>query len=258
VFLTDSLGPEEESMGLAIGVMVLGLVLNVSVVLGGDELARGIEQLSATATRITACYDKKTGSMRFPIGDGKCKSTENRISWNVAGPIGPRGPIGPIGPVGPQGAPGAAGPEGPAGFISVHDANDQYLGVLVNDIDSVSVSVYVPSLKKTAVLVQTSQSSSKADFYPIVTRYQTDNCTGEPLIDYAAYLYINRVFKVGSKYYTGSLPGIGQVAVQSFLALNGSCVQLSTTISAYKLEEIFVDQIPFTLPISLPLKFDNN
>jgi hypothetical protein len=196
--------------------------------------------------------------MHFPSFAGKCRTTENRISWNFTGPVGPRAPIGPVAPQGAAGAAGATGPPGPAGYISVDDVKDQYLGVLLEDTDAVSVSIYIPSIKKTARLVQTSQNPSKADMYPIPTGYQRDNCTGQPLVDTRAYLYANHIFKVGSKYYTGALPGTGQVVIQSMLALNGTCQSMGGTWWTYPLTKLTADQIPFTLPVSLPLQLDNN
>jgi hypothetical protein len=74
-----------------------------------------------------ACFNKKTGALRFVNVAAGCRSGERRASWSQIGPKGPTGDKGPDGATGPQGptgergergstgAAGAAGPEGPAG-----------------------------------------------------------------------------------------------------------------------------------------------
>src|SRR5690606_36472008 len=50
---------------------------------------------------IKACYNKKTGAMRYT--KNKCKKGEKKLSWNSTGPQGPIGPAGPTGAQGPIG-----------------------------------------------------------------------------------------------------------------------------------------------------------
>ena len=85
---------------------------------------------------ITACVTRLLGVVRIVAATDICRSTEQRVQWNVEGPPGPAGPrgaqglrgdtgsigpIGPAGPAGPQGPqgnlgdPGVAGPQGPRG-----------------------------------------------------------------------------------------------------------------------------------------------
>jgi len=59
---------------------------------------------------INACVNKKTGAVRIVSEPGKCKRTEDSLSWNQTGPPGEQGPAG---PPGPQGEKGPAGPPGP-------------------------------------------------------------------------------------------------------------------------------------------------
>jgi|1185.fasta_scaffold10029_2 hypothetical protein len=73
---------------------------------------------------VSACVNKKSGIVRIA---GACRSSERRLSWNVAGdrgaagspgaagPAGPAGPAGAAGAKGDAGAPGAVGAVGPAG-----------------------------------------------------------------------------------------------------------------------------------------------
>lgn len=80
---------------------------------------------------ISACVDRKTGSMRY-LSKGRCKKTEMSISWNVQGPVGARGadgqqglqgPRGQTGDVGPTGAMGPQGLVGPAGADGASNGN---------------------------------------------------------------------------------------------------------------------------------------
>jgi hypothetical protein len=51
---------------------------------------------------ITACYLKSGGTLRvIDPSVTKCKSSETRLTWNVAGQQGLQGPEGPAGPAGP-------------------------------------------------------------------------------------------------------------------------------------------------------------
>src|SRR5689334_14506558 len=66
-------------------------------------------------TTIQACYNDTNGNLRLVDSPSDCRTHENPISWNVAGPPGSPGPAGPAGPAGPQGPQGPAGPAGPQG-----------------------------------------------------------------------------------------------------------------------------------------------
>lgn len=78
----------------------------------------------AHAQTITACADRKNGSMRQSTASKPCSANELVLQWNVVGPQGPAGPDGPAGadgsegPQGPEGPPGPEGPRGPAGGTS--------------------------------------------------------------------------------------------------------------------------------------------
>ncbi|CAB4878643.1 unannotated protein [freshwater metagenome] len=53
---------------------------------------------SATAKKIYACQKKKGGTLRIVTKSKKCRKTEKKISWNVAGPKGSTGTQGAAGP----------------------------------------------------------------------------------------------------------------------------------------------------------------
>ncbi len=59
--------------------VVTALVVSVFVI--------SVSQTSAQT--IFACCSKNSGAMRLMAEPGKCKKTENEISWNTVGPQGP-------------------------------------------------------------------------------------------------------------------------------------------------------------------------
>src|SRR4051812_50021734 len=61
---------------------------------------------------VSACVNKKSGIVRIA---GACRSSERRLSWNVAGDRGAAGSPGAAGPPPPPGAAGAGGANGGAG-----------------------------------------------------------------------------------------------------------------------------------------------
>lgn len=84
----------------------------LSVALGGSSYA-AVQSSQSSQKKISACYAKKSGSLRV-ITKGKCrKKTEKALAWNQNGQAGPTGPAG------AQGAPGAKGEQGPQGVQGV-------------------------------------------------------------------------------------------------------------------------------------------
>jgi hypothetical protein len=79
-----------------------------------------VQYSNATVNNSTysSCANKKTGAMRLISTSKKCKTTENKFTWNwrgTTGPQGPQGAQGPVGQQGPQGEQGPAGEQGPQG-----------------------------------------------------------------------------------------------------------------------------------------------
>jgi hypothetical protein len=83
--------------------------------LGGTSYAAAVQ--GAAEKKITACYAKKTGSVRLLVkAKAKCrKKTEKALAWNQAGPAGPAGAAGAAGAPGAAGAAGEQGPRGEKG-----------------------------------------------------------------------------------------------------------------------------------------------
>jgi hypothetical protein len=73
----------------------------------GGALAVGKKAKVAAAAAdeiINACRHPNGGWVRIVPAVGDCRSREQAVSWNVAGPAGPAGPPGPEGPRGDSGA----------------------------------------------------------------------------------------------------------------------------------------------------------
>lgn len=113
--MQETIGRKTVSGTLLAGVVALSLFASTVV--------------RAEGPTITVCV-KNNGAM-FLIGESfrkaDCRSNEQLLSWNIAGPqgpqgvpgvagqAGPQGETGPLGPAGVQGPPGPTGPQGPAG-----------------------------------------------------------------------------------------------------------------------------------------------
>jgi type VI secretion system secreted protein Hcp len=86
------------------------------VVLGGAAAAVAASLAPSTAV-INACFDKKSGALRYidPARGEVCTKNEANISWNQQGPIGPVGATGTTGRDGRDGLSGVTGASGPTG-----------------------------------------------------------------------------------------------------------------------------------------------
>jgi hypothetical protein len=87
---------------LALGAMAV-LAAGATVTLGQDSTA---------AKPLRACVAKQSGAVRLVAADGRCRSGERVVTWNIrgrAGTAGANGTRGVQGANGPAGARGAAG-----------------------------------------------------------------------------------------------------------------------------------------------------
>jgi hypothetical protein len=99
----------------AVGSAVLVAVLLLAVGAGWAAAAD-------KSNTLQGCSKKSNGALRLA---NKCKKSERRVSWDIAGPAGPpgsngsNGAPGPVGPPGDTGAPGPKGDTGATGIASV-------------------------------------------------------------------------------------------------------------------------------------------
>jgi hypothetical protein len=166
-----------------------------------------------------------------------------------AGPQGPKGDTGDIGPQGQQGIQGVAGPQGPQGpqgsqgvagpagmNIKVYDANDHYLGLLV---DTQDVKIFLPTLNM-IVPVTPGGHIDATDLY-----YKDGACAGQPYIPTWGWSK-----KHGAKFYIAN-GAPGETFTPYRLDQEENC-SLSPQSTFYPAKEV---TIPFTFPIPVPLKF---
>src|SRR5262249_12026795 len=97
-------------VAVALGGLGAGLLAPSSIAASKKAAA------AASASVIHACYNKKTGALRFVSAGRSCGSGGVGISWTASGVAGPRGATGEAGSLlGPRGVAGQVGPEGPPG-----------------------------------------------------------------------------------------------------------------------------------------------
>lgn len=94
----------------------------VAVVAGGLLLTGGVAsaQVADDQSTIHGCVSGGllgigSGTIRVVDDPSQCRSSEDSLSWNQAGPQGPQGPQGEPGPDGQAGTEGPQGPQGETG-----------------------------------------------------------------------------------------------------------------------------------------------
>ncbi len=194
----------------------------------------------------------------------------------ATGPQGPTGPQGVQGPVGPQGLKGATGPKGPQGpqglpgSFKVYDANNQYLGYLVGsglvpeyqdyqpEGSRYKLDIYVPGLDLIVPIVQYTGNMpfsyddllfSKVDCKGTMYLWITNTLIRRTTADGVDHFYYARKYARTLRYGTG---------IRS-ADYNNACSNVSLpwrNIFGYKAIELPPGQIPFTLPLAMPLHFE--
>jgi hypothetical protein len=212
---------------------------------------------------IYGCYNKVTGSLRIVDAPYKCRHREVPIQWNQVGRQGPRGPQGERGPAGPS------GPAGPAGAINVFDTNNQYLGILIHNdpppvrytpmaaelLETNRVGIFIPSLNVRAYIDQLTGDISKE----VDLLFKSGDCAGTPFV-YAPDVLHATSSGANRKYYVGE--GSPQsFVVKSFLNHwheHATCEEptFTGTRKGFLATEVAQEVIPFTIPVSLPLRYE--
>ena len=190
----------------------------------------------------------------------------------VIGPTGATGAIGATGATGPQGVAGPIGPAGatgatgPAGAMQVYDANGQYLGYLLSissyteyqDYQPLGTGykwdIFVPGLNKIVPIVQESGQVANSVYDLLFTN--TD-CSGR-MYSWNTSTVFQRIVNGVTHYYCGAgtygMEGYGSVVKSQ--DCDGTCVPISTrwaSVPLYWAIEINAANIPFTLPVALPM-----
>lgn len=243
-----------------------------------------------------ACIRNDTGAVRLSVNSYlMCNfKTETSMSWfqaagsssGPAGPAGPPGPAGPQGPPGPAGLQGAMGEQGPAGpagpagpqgpqgpassgSFRVFDANGQFLGLLVGTGSLYGYETYQPMgsaykwdiyVPQMDAIVPIQQSTGDVPYSYNDLLFSDKDCSGD------IYMWTNKVLvrqagKNGEHFYFGQgKPKTLRygISVKSQDIYN-YCSSISlpwAKVPLYAATELTKDQIPFSLPVALPLRFE--
>ncbi len=176
------------------------------------------------------------------------------------GPLGPQGPQGekglrgaqgvqgPQGPVGPRGPQGPVGPQGPG--VLVYDAQGQYLGILVSQKDE-TAQIFVPQMKKTLEIDKASGWIAGACPY---LYYPSDDCTGPAYSQCSPDL----IFTAADSTFRYIASGPPTDIFAGSVSIFGYCATFRGIIDLRRAVEIPAANFPFTLPVTLPLKYQNS
>lgn len=132
--------------------------------------------------------------------------------------------------------------------IKVYDAGNQYLGILVSYGGNL-VALYDVNTKRIFEILLSSGQLDSCDLY-----YESNDCSGDPFLRVGI---TNEVSKNNDKFYTGSQIGIISARnINSRHPHEQSCMPYNYVGQTINAVEVPSDQIPFTLPVVLPLRFE--
>jgi hypothetical protein len=172
------------------------------------------------------------------------------------GDQGPQGVQGLKGDTGDQGLQGIQGPQGLPGIgtVKVFDSNNQSLGIMLGYQSNSYflehyVVIYISSLAKMVGI-----SSSSGDIADDTILFFTDStCGGTPYAEpRAAY----SVIKHGSNYYAGDYVAPSSVQINSVNVPGEGCYSTDPELIPLVPVQTIVPDLPFTLPVALPLRFE--
>jgi hypothetical protein len=178
---------------------------------------------------IDGCYHKKSGRLRIVNDFGECRKNELPISWNIVGQQGPPG----------------------IGSIQVYDADDQYLGILVSY--GRPQAIYTPDLQTVTLIELDTGHIVFGDL-----TFESNDCTG---IGYGDndFMFRHPDGFGGNRYYKPILKTV-TIIRNSYRrgSFEGICLgRPGDEYSCYNLVEISEEDIPFNLPVALPLRYES-
>jgi hypothetical protein len=144
-----------------------------------------------------------------------------------------------------------------AGDIWIYDANSQQVGILVGMNDDY-MDVFIPALSRVAGITIGAESGIPTDRGRFVnygiTYYNNSTCTGaaglfepvEKLLQYEDY--------AGNFHYGYAQSAIPTIFLYELTPWSG-CMQLSSSVQAFPITIVPDSNIPFTVPIALPIKY---
>jgi hypothetical protein len=228
---------------LATGLFLLtstGIALAVD-----DAIVQEIQNDAATAKNKANSKDGKITGLYDNVANLQEQIDNIQLT---PGPQGETGPQGPPGPAGPQGDPGP--PE--EGCLNVYDANDQYLGILLDSKEGYTTTIYIPSLDAITQLRPTGRivRDNAVSFY-----FESDDCTGTPYVDMPMLHFIQKSC-IGI--YLPDLNNARTFIPGSSLSCYPSpepCEPFTGTDQVH-LAPVVDFEFPFTLPVSPPLRLE--
>jgi hypothetical protein len=140
--------------------------------------------------------------------------------------------------------------------IKVYDADGQYLGI-ANEAGASSQAIFVPGvgLWVKIAIISSNFGDIPGDIDVNVLQYLQVDCDGDP-ISFGNYTYI---FKGGDGlYYTAVWPPVWRTVQSELDTLDGDCNSGFSPSEkwVFEIKEVQPSEIPFTLPVSLPLRYE--
>lgn len=179
----------------------------------------------ANDSAINGCYKKIGGQLRIVNDVNECLPSEVPISLN---PISSR-------------MPSSTG-------IKVYDADDQFLGILLDEEGSpyYRMKVFVPLLSRVVLI---GYGDGEIPFNHIY--FPTDDCSGIP---YGNPAMRYQVFQTDNgRYFTSEDSQVERISVGSWLNYGVTCWKFPVDMTVIRLREV---TLPFSLPITHPLRFE--
>ncbi len=143
-------------------------------------------------------------------------------------------------------------PQPKATGIHGYDANGQYLGILMTHGGPYFIQIFIPSIGKFI-------NAMKYQIYPDMSSiiYQTNDCTGPEFLISLSTTYPDHVA------YRSDIDKIYIMMAREWITMNsyynfesGECFVGTNTNFYVPIIEIAPEELPFTLPLALPLRYE--
>ena len=148
-----------------------------------------------------------------------------------------------------------------AAEIKVYDNNDQYLGILIDMDNQQMLTVFILSINASYRLEKLKLENPNTCGYNDVVIFESDDCSGTPYTYGPFPVVLDLKCPPYDGYYLPDLTNGKPFALKSMLLPdavgNMGCFPAPTvnpSMLYYEMKEI---ELPFTTPISLPVRFEN-
>ena len=145
--------------------------------------------------------------------------------------------------------------------IKVYDNNNQYLGILIDMDNQQMLTVFIPSINASYRIEKEKLENPNTCSYNDVLIFESDDCSGTPYTYGPFPVVLDLKCSTYDGYYLPDLRSGKQFAPKSQLSMDGGgnlgCFtypSVNPSMLNYEMKEI---QLPFTTPISLPVRFEN-